>query len=171
VEVLDEAITDTERDEASARLVYDRALEARAGFVERNRDRLVKVAEQEKLREHRRYMQLVDELEESRANLLELRQSETWARLFPGEEASLIPHNENVLVGATAKPVERAIQIKPAPRLEAPRVFPSCAPMPIGRVTLSLRSSVSGSLAVALVNASMAQCGCSPTRARTPTAT
>jgi len=87
--------------------------------VEQNRDRLAKVAEQQKEAEHKRYLALVDELERSRAHLLELRQAELWARLFPAAEAALTPHNESVLVGATTKPTERTVQIRPAPRLEA----------------------------------------------------
>jgi hypothetical protein len=94
VDTVDEAIKEAERHEAGAQLAYDRALEARADFVERNRDRLVKVAEQEKLREHERFLKLVDELEQSRANMLTLREAETWARFFPDEEASQRPYNE-----------------------------------------------------------------------------
>lgn len=65
-----------------------RVLNEKARYVEKHRDRLVKEADSHADQAHRRYLELIDELAEARAELYGLRRAAVWARLYPDEHSA-----------------------------------------------------------------------------------
>ena len=71
---------------ATARVLADKA-----AFVDKHRGRLVKEADSYASEAPARYLELVDQLAEARADLAAKRSAAVWARLFPGEQAGRGP--------------------------------------------------------------------------------
>jgi len=69
----------------------DQATAERADYVVRNRQRLSQEAREGVERAEGRAMRALSELEEARAALVAARRVETWARLYPAEEAGREP--------------------------------------------------------------------------------
>ena len=91
LERIDAEIADAERERDGLLAAIDRALEERGKFVERHRDRLANVAAQQGDAMVSRIVELLDEAEQTRATLAEVRAAELWARLFPHELANREP--------------------------------------------------------------------------------
>lgn len=71
---------------ATARVLADKT-----AFVEKHRGRLVKEADSYASEAHARYLELVDQLADARADLFAKRSAAMWARLYPGELAGRGP--------------------------------------------------------------------------------
>jgi hypothetical protein len=73
----------------------------KARFAARHRDRLVSVADRMVEQTRGRYLELVDELDATRAELVELREAALWASVFPDPSVSQMPKTTNLAFGAT----------------------------------------------------------------------
>jgi hypothetical protein len=71
---------------ATARVLADKT-----AFVEKHRGRLVKEADSYADEARRRYLELIDQLADARADLAAKRSAAVWARLYPGELAGRGP--------------------------------------------------------------------------------
>jgi hypothetical protein len=109
IDRIDAEITDAERERDGLLAAIDRALEDRGRFVEKNRDRLANVAAQQANTVLNRIVELLDEAEQARATLGELRQAEIWARLFPSELANREPQTR--LFGGGLRHVSQPVGI------------------------------------------------------------
>jgi hypothetical protein len=85
VRALEDAIVETEAEYAAIDSLRERVLAERIEFVERHRKRLVADAERETEQAKTRYLELVDQAEQARAALIELRETSIWAALYPSE--------------------------------------------------------------------------------------
>ena len=91
VERLDAKIADAERERDGVAAAVDHALEQRGRFMEKNGDRLAGVAGQQGDVVLKELLDLFDQIVQKRGELDELRAAETWARLFPHEQATREP--------------------------------------------------------------------------------
>ena len=82
----------------------ERVLADKAAFVHEHRGRLVKDADSHADDAHRRYLDLIDQLAEARAELAASRRSTVWARLYPNREAGTEPPDQ--LAGGRRQPLE-----------------------------------------------------------------
>jgi hypothetical protein len=81
----------------------ERVLQEKAEFVAKHRARLVKDADGHADEAHGRYLELVAELAEARAELAAARRATIFARLYPGEQAGQEP--PDTLCGGRAQPL------------------------------------------------------------------
>jgi hypothetical protein len=81
----------------------ERVLAEKAEFVEKHRGRLVRDADRLADDAHRRYLELVDQLTNQRAELQASRRATVWARLYPGEAAAR--ETPDQFCGGRAKPL------------------------------------------------------------------
>jgi len=113
-------------DAALARDALERAgdvvLEERASFVDKHRDRLAAVADQQTEAARERMLAIIDELEVSRAMLIECRTEATWARCYPDASASGKTPTATIARGLAA-PVTDLLGLRPAPQLIAARLL------------------------------------------------
>lgn len=107
---IERQIADAEAEIAGLDAAVGVVLAEKAAFVETHRSRLVRDADKATAEAHDRVLQIVDELEQARATLVDMRQAATWAALYPGEAAARGPR-ENILVGGLAKPTKDALGI------------------------------------------------------------
>jgi hypothetical protein len=121
-EALDAEIVGAERERDGLERAVDLALEEKAAFVEKNRARLVNVAEQQTEAAHARMRALIDELEATRSGLIEFRQAAVWAALYPGDTANASPLVGQVALGL-AKPITETLGLRPAPQMFAAQVL------------------------------------------------
>jgi hypothetical protein len=117
-ETLGQEISAAERERDGLQRAVDLALEEKASFVERHRARLASVAGQQAERAHARMRELVDELEVTRATLIDLRSAEVWASLYPDAHAGQVPPVATIALGH-AKPVTETLGLRPAPAFPA----------------------------------------------------
>ena len=84
-----------------------RTLGEKADYVAKHRKRLVKDAAKAKEEVYARAVRLVEELEQARVEMLEARDGELWAHLFPGEVATDQVQYRDALIGARLEPLKR----------------------------------------------------------------
>jgi hypothetical protein len=121
-ERLDAELTAAERDRDALAIACDRLLEEKAAFVEKHRDRLVRVAGQQVDAAHARARELIDELAQVRDSLAGLRSAQLWAALFPADVTSQQPQTSLIAYGLAA-PVRDTLGLRPAPAFEAAKVL------------------------------------------------
>lgn len=110
VEYLERAIADADAEFEGLTAAITSVLAEKTEFVEKHRGRLVKDADKATGEAHERVLQLVAELEQARADLVELRTTAVFAALFPSEFAGRGP-NPSLLAGGLAKPVKETLGI------------------------------------------------------------
>lgn len=81
-----------------------RVLAAKTEFVEKHRGRLVKEADSYASEAHARYLELVDQLADARADLAAKRSAAVWARLYPAEQAGRGP--ADTFAGGRKRPLQ-----------------------------------------------------------------
>ena len=86
-----------------------RTLGEKAEYVAKHRKRLVKDAAKAKEEVYARAVRLVEELEQARVELLEARDAEIWAHLYPGEVATDVVQYKDALIGARMEPLKRIL--------------------------------------------------------------
>jgi hypothetical protein len=96
---LEQRIADLEREREGLRTAIGDVLGSRASFVERNRDRLVAVAEKFVDEAQARYVAAVEQLAGARAEVVDLRASELWAKCYPDEAAGQMPASQHLALG------------------------------------------------------------------------
>ena len=96
---LEAALADRQAEHEAAGLTFDQTLRERAEHVTRNRGRFTRDVEKAKEKAAAEYARLVDALESTRQELLDLRATEVWAGLFPSELLANEP-NTQALAGA-----------------------------------------------------------------------
>jgi hypothetical protein len=109
---LEAAVADRQAEYEAAGRIYDQTLLERAEHVARNRKRFMGDVRKAKEKAEAKYVKLVDSLEATRRELLELRSTEVWAGLFPSELLASEP-NVQSLAGAVKhvqKPLLPAIE-------------------------------------------------------------
>ena len=79
----------------------------KADYVAKHRKRLVKDAAKAKEEEVRARGPARRELEQARVELLEARDAELWAHLYPGEAATDVVQYRDALIGARLEPLKR----------------------------------------------------------------
>ena len=119
---LDEQITAAQLDADALERATDVVLEERAAYVEKHRSRLASVAEQQTQAARDRMLPLIDELEATRASLVECRQATLWALCYPDAAASTETPTGQI-AGGLAQPVVDTLGLRPAPQLIAARVL------------------------------------------------
>jgi hypothetical protein len=106
VRALEDAISEAAAEYAAIDSLRERVLAERIAYVERHRKRLVADAERETGEARVRYLELVDQMEQTRAALVELRETTIWASLYPSETlASFAP--SHALVGGRPRETAR----------------------------------------------------------------
>jgi hypothetical protein len=121
-ERLDVDLATAERDRDALAIACDRLLEQKATFVDKHRDRLVRVAEQQVNAAHTRARELIDELAQVRDDLASLRSAQLWASLFFGDLANSQPQTSLIAYGL-AKPIRDTLQLIPTPQFRADAVL------------------------------------------------
>lgn len=121
-DTLDRQVADAERDRDGLERAIDVTLEQKASHVEKHRARLVKVATQQADDAHARMLALVDELEQTRASLIELRAAAVWASLFPNSSAAGEPPTTLIARGL-AEPITVALGLRPPPQIQAAKLL------------------------------------------------
>jgi hypothetical protein len=121
-EALDRRIADAERDRDGLETAVDLALEEKAAYVQKHRDRLVKVAAQQTDEAHQRMRALIDELEQTRATLVELRAAAVWAAVFPDGSVAGEPPT-GLIARGLAEPVTATLGLRPPPQMSAGKVL------------------------------------------------
>ena len=109
VEEIERRVTELQAEYEALGVLRGEALTARAEFVQKHRPRLVKDATAAVERVKVRMLELTDELERSRAELLDLAAVRRWAQLFPHELANGSVGNETVLALGLMKPVKETL--------------------------------------------------------------
>ncbi|MEJ7570037.1 MAG: hypothetical protein WKF41_17450 [Gaiellaceae bacterium] len=104
---LEERIAALEAEIAAHDLVRERVLEERVAFVVQSRKALVRDVEKELEERRSRCLELLDELEHARDDLIALAQTGAWARLYPSETLTAAPPFAGAIVGARLKVQER----------------------------------------------------------------
>lgn len=104
---LDEQIAALEPEHAAFNIIRERLLDERVAFVRKHRKRLVRDSRKGTAERLERYLALVDELEEVRADLIASRATDLWAELYPSESLASDPPFLQVLVGARLRLQER----------------------------------------------------------------
>jgi len=84
---------------ATARVLADKT-----AFVDKHRGRLVKEADSYASEAYARYLELVDQLAEARADLSAKRSAAVWARLYPAEQAGRGP--ADTFAGGRKRPLQ-----------------------------------------------------------------
>lgn len=120
-DTLNVQIADAERDRDGLERAVDLALEEKAAYVARHRERLVTVAGQQAAAAHTRMLELVNELEQARNTLVELRSAEVWAALFPDAAAAGSPQT-GLIARGLAEPM-KALGLNPPLQIPAERVI------------------------------------------------
>jgi len=121
-DTLDLAVADAELTRDALERAGDVVLEERASYVDKHRDRLAAVADQQTAAAHERMLALIDELEVSRADLIECRRAAIWARCYPDAAASGSAPTAQIARGLAA-PVSDLLGLRPAPQLIAARLL------------------------------------------------
>ena len=100
---------------------YERTLRKRAEHVVRNRDRFVRDVQKAIAKKAEEQRKRIDELEQDRQELLDLRETQVWAALFPSELVTSSPPT-GTIVGANKRAQEQHL---PGVTwgLEAARIF------------------------------------------------
>jgi hypothetical protein len=93
-------------------VAVEETLNRRVRYVEKHRATMVKQAHQEVEATRDRYLALVNQVRAVRAELLDVRATETWAALYPSELASTPGGNEAMLALGLLEPVRRTLDVK-----------------------------------------------------------
>lgn len=96
---LEKQIADHEAEYTAHGIVYDRLLRGRAEHIAKHRKRMVADVQKAKEKVASEYAQVIDQAETARRELLELRQTEVWAKIFPDATLGSEP-NTQALCGA-----------------------------------------------------------------------
>jgi len=104
---LEERIAVLAAEIAAHDLVRERVLEERVAFVVQSRKALVRDVEKELEERRARCLELLDELEHARDDLIALAQTGAWARLYPSETLTAAPPYAGAIVGARLSLQER----------------------------------------------------------------
>lgn len=104
---LDTRIAELAAEVAALDIARERIFGERVAYVQKHRKRLLREAEAERKRRHRRCLTLVDELEREREELIACRQTELWAALFPHDALASEAPFTNCIAGARLKVQER----------------------------------------------------------------
>jgi hypothetical protein len=110
---LDQQIADLEAEFGATGIAHDRLLAERAVHVEKNRKRMLGDMREEVEAAASEYRALIDQLEETRRELLELRATEVWTAIYPSETLASEPSTQS-LVGA-----KKSLQAPLLPGLES----------------------------------------------------
>jgi hypothetical protein len=102
IEGLEREVRQVDAEIAGLDIAFSQALAQKVAFVEKHRRRLVADAEKEAAAAHARLVGLVDEIEQAREELAELRATSVWASLYPHEQAGREPRMTMVGGGLTA---------------------------------------------------------------------
>lgn len=108
-----------ERDAQDVR--RQRVLEEKIEFIKKQRSSLTRTAEQETAKALEHCLDLVNQLREARAELLEARANQTWAALYPDPLTSATMGHEQSLALGLLKPVREALGL--TQQIAAERVF------------------------------------------------
>lgn len=115
---LDRRIEELERDRDGLLAAADAVVEEKATHVERHRKRLVRDADAHVTELRKRYEQLVEQLGETRGELIASRQASVWARTYPDRSAGATP--PTTVAGGLSRVLERA---GIAGQVDAERIF------------------------------------------------
>ena len=96
---LEQQVADLQAELGASAIGHDRLLRERADHVERNRTRMLRDMKEEIEATASEYRALVETLEQTRRELLELRQTEVWTAIYPSHTLANEP-NTAALVGA-----------------------------------------------------------------------
>ena len=96
---LDQRIADLEAELGASAIAHDRLLRERAAHVDKNRRKMLADMRDEIEATASEYRAFVDQLEQTRRDLLELRQTEIWVAIYPSHTLANEP-NTQALVGA-----------------------------------------------------------------------
>jgi hypothetical protein len=120
IPALELAIAEAEAEVAGLEILVTRELAAKAEYVEKHRKRLVRDAAAHTREAHERVIELVDQLEQARGDLVGAREAALWAAIYPGEQAGRGPQS-SLLAAGRAKPVRETLGLETA--LEYGRVL------------------------------------------------
>jgi len=89
--VLDERLADLRAEHAAVETLSEKVLAEKIDFVRRHRRALARTAANEVTKTKTRYERTIDELEQARDALIDVRATELWARAFPHESLTATP--------------------------------------------------------------------------------
>ena len=96
VAALDQEIEGLQAEHLAAGLAYERLLAERVPHVERNRRRMVDDIAKEVGAAARAYLELVDQLEETRRALVDWRSVQVWSAIFPHQSLTNEPNTQSL---------------------------------------------------------------------------
>ncbi|MDP9347245.1 MAG: hypothetical protein M3P44_16335 [Actinomycetota bacterium] len=104
---IDAEIAERQADLEALTLATGTVLRAKAEFVTRHRERLVREADRQTTAAHKRVLALIEGLAAAREDLAELRDAAVWAATFPAEAASR-PPMRSLIAGGLQRPLKAA---------------------------------------------------------------
>jgi hypothetical protein len=100
---LQDHVAELERERDGLAGAIAQVLADKAAYVQKHRSRLTATASRLVNEAKARYVQAVEQMAAARAELVELRQTELWAHVFPDEAAFRMPRADHLALGASSQ--------------------------------------------------------------------